>query len=102
MIDCLLKFLAHPLVALLVGAGVTWFAAWFYYKKAGDELRIEAKHLHQTNSMILYFLENPDHHTIEVQRGSNGRATGLIVKAVGHAAGSSSASGVGSQDQKHS
>jgi hypothetical protein len=100
LIDCLLEFLAHPLVTLFVGAGVTWFAAWFYYKKAGDELRIEAKRLHQTNSMILYFLENPGH-TIEVQRGSDGRATGLIVKAVGHAAGSSSASGVGSQDQKH-
>ncbi len=79
------EFMSHPLVGILAGSVVTWFFAWLYYKRAGDELRTEAQAVHMCTAAILYYMEHPDA-KIEVQRDDRGRAVGLIVRAEGHAA----------------
>lgn len=32
-------------VGVILGGLITWFAAWYYYKNAGDELLAESKKL---------------------------------------------------------
>lgn len=27
------------MISVLIGGGITWLAAWLYYKKAGDKLK---------------------------------------------------------------
>jgi hypothetical protein len=66
--------------------------AWFYYKRAGDELRAEAQALHTATGAILYYLEHPDA-KIQVQRDDKGRVSGLIVSASGQATVTFSARG---------
>ena len=85
--------LSSPLVQMFVGAAITWFAAWFYYRRAGEELRAEASALHTATSAIVYFLEHPDAQ-IEARRDDQGRIiTGLIVSVSGHSSMSISARG---------
>ena len=88
----LIKLLSYPATQLIIGSVVTWLAARFYYKRAGDELRAEAKALHMATGAIIYFLENPNA-KIEVQRDNSGRVTGLVVGMSGHASMSFTASG---------
>ena len=76
--------IAHPLFSLFVGAAITWLAAWYYYKRAGDELKAEAKLLHGATSAIAYLLEHPAAKT-EVQRDGQGKVTGIVVKISGTA-----------------
>jgi len=85
--------LAHPLVSILIGSAVTWFFAWIYYKRAGDELRKEAALLQKATIAIIYFLEHPDAE-IEVRRDTIGRPVGVIVSAEAHARGTSTIKGV--------
>lgn len=85
-------FLSYPLTSVLIGAVITWFVAWFYYKRAGDEFRQEAALLHQSSNAIIAFLENHGA-DIQVKRDDAGRATGLIVGVVGEASGSSTVEG---------
>ncbi len=88
--------LTHPLFYFLTGSAVTsavtWFFAWFYYKRAGDELRAEAQALHTATGAILYYLEHPDA-KVQVQRDDKGRVSGLIVSAAGCATMTFSARG---------
>jgi hypothetical protein len=95
------EFTTHPLTSMLFGALVTCVVAWAYYKRAGNELRTEAKMLQKTSNVIIYFLENPGAN-IKVQRHEEGRPVGLIVSAVGTASGSSKALGVGGHAEPHS
>jgi hypothetical protein len=88
----LLSLASHPLTLTLIGIAGTWFFAWFYYKRAGDELRQEAALLHQTSNAILSFLENQGAR-IQVLRDDAGRLTGLRVSAAGEASGSSTVEG---------
>ena len=88
-------------MVMLFGAAVTWFAAWFYYKRAGDELRKEAALLQKASNAIIYFLENPGA-DIKVHCDADGRPVGLIVSAVGKASGSSQAKAVGDNAGPHS
>jgi hypothetical protein len=84
--------LTHPVFNFVAGSGITWFFAWFYYKRAGDELRAEAQALHTATGAILYYLEHPDA-KIQVQRDDKGRVSGLIVSASGQATVTFSARG---------
>jgi hypothetical protein len=70
--------ITHPLFGLAVGAGVTWLVAWYYFKRAGEELRREAAMLHKATSLVLAYLEN-QRSDVTVQRDSEGRVIGLIV-----------------------
>jgi hypothetical protein len=85
--------LANPLISTLIGGAITWICAWFYYKRAGDELRKEAALLQKATSTIIYFLEHPEAE-VKVQRDAAGRAVGVIVSAEAHARGTSTAKGV--------
>ena len=66
-------------IGVLSGSLVTWFAAWFYYKKAGDELLVESQKLKQTSDLILYKLQYPDTPT-QLKRNEKGEVVGLIVE----------------------
>jgi hypothetical protein len=76
MPEVLSKVLAHPLVSVLMGAAITWIVARYYYKRAGDELKVEARELKRTSNLILRWLENRGEN-IEVVRDSSGSPTGL-------------------------
>jgi hypothetical protein len=95
MYSSFLQCLANPLVSILIGGAITWICAWFYYKRAGDELRKEAAILQKATSAIIYFLEHPEAE-VKVQRDDAGRAVGFIVSAEAHARGTSTAKEVGS------
>ena len=93
----LLTLASHPLTLTLIGIAGTWFFAWFYYKRAGDELRREAFLLHRASSAICYQLENPDT-KMKVIRDDEGRLTGeIIVYSEGRTSGLSSAEGISDQ-----
>lgn len=81
------------LIFLLLGVFGTWFCAWYYYKKAGDELKLEAKKLRETTSLILAFLENKEH-GITVKRNEIGEPVGLIVDMSATLKGTSKMTGV--------
>ena len=78
------NIIASPLFSLLIGAAITWLTAWYYFKRAGDELRAEARSLHAATSAIAYLLEHPDAKA-EVQRDGKGRVTGIVVNISGTA-----------------
>jgi hypothetical protein len=80
----MIDIITSPLFSLFVGAAITWFFAWYYFKCAGDELKAEAKSLHAATSTIAYLLEHPDAKT-EVQRDGQGRVTGIVVNISGTA-----------------
>jgi hypothetical protein len=88
------NFFANPLVALLLGAAITWFAAWWYYKKAGDELQAESKRLLHASNLILAFMENSTA-TPTVKRDEAGLPVGLAVVANAVSVGDSKATGIG-------
>ncbi len=100
MCESLSQFLI-PLISTLVGSVVTWFFAWWYYKRAGDELRTEAARLHQTTSSVLYFVEHPNA-SIEVRRDGAGNPVGLDVIATGSSVATSSAVGVAAEGKTRS
>ena len=64
------------MLGVLIGALITWLLAWYYYKRAGDELRVEADKLQHTNEMILRWLE-VDGNNIKVVRAADGKPVSL-------------------------
>jgi len=74
----------ETILSVLIGGAITWFVAWWYYKRAGDELRQEAKLLHAATNAVICLLKNPDAAT-EIQYDSRGRVSGIIVSASVHA-----------------
>jgi hypothetical protein len=76
------KILAVPLVSVLVGAGVTWLVAWWYYSRAGAELREESKKLRQATDLVIYCLTNKDAR-VTANYDANGNVSGLTVNASG-------------------
>ena len=63
-------------VSVLIGAFVAWLVAWFYYKKAGDELKKEAASLHCTVGIILRWLEAGGKNVLVIH-DQDGKPTGL-------------------------
>lgn len=102
---CLQAFFGNPVLATLtsifVGAAITWFVAWCYYKKAGDELKTEAALLRKANMAVVYMLEHPDA-DIEVRRDDAGNPIGLIVAATARAEGGATVKGGGADGQTDS
>lgn len=66
-------------IGVILGGAITWIAAWYYYKKAGDELLAESKKLKLTSDLILYKLQYPDTPT-QLKRSESGEVIGLIVE----------------------
>ena len=88
--DFLNAFLGQPLWSVLIGATigavVTWLAAWWYYRKAGNELRDESKKLRQATELVLYCLTNKDAR-VAAKYDESGHISGLVVVASGAAQG---------------
>ena len=105
MWDCLETLLSNPaiatLVAIFIGGLITWVAARFYYKKAGDEFREETVLLKKANMVVAYMLEHPDA-KVEVRQDDKGNPIGIIVSATAHAKGKATVKGVGSDAKKDS
>jgi hypothetical protein len=68
----------NTLLGILVGALITWGVAHIYYKKAGDELKNEAKKLRDMNFLMFRALENAE--IAEFNRDSEQNPTGLVIK----------------------
>ena len=103
--NTLAEWFASPflatLVSVLIGGGITWLAAWVYYKRAADNLTEEATLLKKATAAIIYFLEHPDAE-IEVRRDAKGNPIGLIVASTGQAKGGSTVTGVGADAKRDS
>jgi len=101
-VETLNRLLAEPvwsvLSGALIGAAVTWLAAWWYYRKAGDELREEASRLRQSTDLVLYCLTNKDA-KVTANYDENGHISGLTVSAAGVAHMSMQATAEGSASQ---
>ena len=66
---------ASNLMAVGVGALITWFASSYYYKKAADGLNKEAKDLKRLSNLITRGLEEGG--LAKFVRDENGQATGM-------------------------
>lgn len=66
----------ETILSVLIGAAITWLVSWYYYKRAGDELKIEAERLQRTNEMILRWLE-VDGNNIKIIRDDAGNPVSL-------------------------
>jgi hypothetical protein len=89
-------------LSVLAGGLITWFASWFYYKRAGDELRRETLLLKKANIVVAYMLEHPDA-KVSIQRDGAGNPIGIIVSGTGTlVAGRATVTGVGTVADKGS
>lgn len=102
---CIQAVFANPalaaLISIFVGAVITWMAAWFYYKKAGDDLKAEAALLRKANMAVVYMLEHPDA-DIEVRQDGAGNPIGLNVSTAAHFESGATARGVGADARTES
>jgi aspartate/glutamate racemase len=64
-------------LGILIGAVITWFVTWKYYKRAGNELKDESSELRKISELILTKLHMPDIPTEQI-RNDKGNTTGLI------------------------
>ena len=74
--ESLKSFFGNPIVSVFTGSAITWLFAWLYYKKAGDELKVEATRLQRTTELILRWLEASGEN-VSVIRQPDGTPTGL-------------------------
>jgi len=65
------------IIPVLIGAGVTWLAAWLYYKKAGNELRQETAKLRRLTTLVLHSLEEAS--LVKLRRDESGKIIGLVI-----------------------
>ena len=66
-------------IGVILGGVITWFVAWLYYKKAGEQLVAESNKLKLTTDLVLYKLQYPDTPT-QLKRNENGDVIGLIAE----------------------
>jgi hypothetical protein len=63
--------------SIAVGALITWYVSWRYYRKAGEELQQETAHLKKLAVLNLRSLEEGG--LVTLNRGANGEIVGLVV-----------------------
>jgi hypothetical protein len=71
-----IETLVSTVIGVIAGGAITWLVSWYYYKKAADELNIEAKQLKLTSDLIMYKLQYPETPT-EIIRDEKGNVIGL-------------------------
>lgn len=64
------------LVGVAAGGLITWLCSWWYYKRAGDQLRDEAADLRGLSLILIGALENRG---VEVRRDERGYPIGYPV-----------------------
>lgn len=69
-------------VSIVIGAAVTWAVAWYYYKRAGDELRDEARELRKLISMVLTAMERQG--SARLSRDTEGNIVGFVFEYEGN------------------
>ena len=67
--------------SVILGGVITWAAAWHYYKRAGDELRGEAKELRKLISMVLTAMERQG--SAKLNRDAEGNIVGFVFEYEG-------------------
>jgi len=78
-------------IGLIIGGGITWYCSYRYYKRAGDELRHEAKELKRLADLTLHALENAE--LVKLKRNDKGVIEGLLISLSGPISAKSSLSG---------
>ena len=63
------------LVGIFIGAIITWLVAWYYYWKAGQELKQEAAELRRLNNLMLLSMEHAS--WIKLTRNNSGQILGF-------------------------
>jgi hypothetical protein len=87
-------------VGVAIGGVITWLVSWYYYKKAGDELKQETTELRRLTNLVLHGLE--DAGSIKLNRDTSGKVIGLIIEASAKATGVGLASAKGEVIQRES
>jgi hypothetical protein len=67
------------IASVMVGGVITWIVSWWYFKRAGDELRAEARELRKLTSLALVVITDPKGKYTLV-RDAAGVITGLNVQ----------------------
>ncbi len=80
------------LASILSGAAITWLVSWWYYRRAGNELREEAAELRRLTTLILRALEEGG--IAKLNRDEAGKIVGLVLQLRGTGVTASSASAV--------
>jgi hypothetical protein len=69
------------ILSVLIGGAITWLVSWFYYRRAGRELRQEAAELRRLSALILDALETAG--IAALTRDSVGRIVGITIRGTG-------------------
>lgn len=73
----------ESLLSLLLGSAIsiaaTWLFAWFYYRRAGEELRRESAELRRLSEILIRGLHGAG---VLEARFENGRPVGLVFKTL--------------------
>jgi hypothetical protein len=82
MWELMLQFIG-TIVGVIVGGLITWLVSRYFYKRAGDELRIEADRIRKLSNLICRALEQAE--LAEFKSDKDGGISSLYVnlKAVG-------------------
>lgn len=67
--------------SVLIGAGIAWLVTWWYYRRAGAELRDEAVRLRRLTTIVLNALESARGLGIVLTRDANGEIIALTIRA---------------------
>ena len=63
------------LAGIIIGAIITWLVAWYYYREAGQELKMEAEELRRLNNLMLHGMEHAG--WIKLTRNKSGQILGF-------------------------
>lgn len=85
--------MVSTVLSLFIGGVITWLVARHYYKKAGDELREEARRLREQTQLILTALEQAG--LVELQRDVDNMIVGFKAWKIRGAGGIESAEAFG-------
>jgi hypothetical protein len=87
-----------PLVSVLVGAFITWWVSRYYYKRAGDELKIESGRIRKLINLIGRALEQFG--PVEFKRDDKGEISSIYVDLKGTISAKSKLTGTLTVDKK--
>jgi hypothetical protein len=64
------EILNIPIVGLTISIAATWLFAWLYFKKAGDELKVESEKLRiLSEHLLLVVTHPPGSYTVKMEDG---------------------------------